>query len=345
MRVDTNRVPAELKRAYRAMAEAAERQTREDARLNSGQRQAAREEAEEQCRRELAEGRHRVSRMVPVLWDVPRHVVLAPTFSENASSALVDLFKSSFDCTLEPLSAGSLARQVLESEGRHRDYEDLEPARFTPPPPAAESEAGRDLATPPVPWTFASPEPKDFLGNEFLIWLWWQCVCDDGLVQCPEGAVALAFDRILDMECAWQVTGKQMLRAIGPTRLPEAATALRLGKWPRKAGCVVAADGEQWMLSLQGDRFLVSGLTLPKPEFEEAPTPRQLVEWRLDSIALLDEVLVRLYRAFMHERVDSGWGARRGQIAEWIKGRSRRPDSSSSSIRDAATEQLEPSVA
>ena len=63
------------------------------------------------------------------------------------------------------MTAGSLALRLLEPHGRRRDYEDLRPTRFVTGPEG-------ESQFPEYPWVAKGPEPKDFLGNEFLLWLW-----------------------------------------------------------------------------------------------------------------------------------------------------------------------------
>ncbi|MBT8484370.1 MAG: hypothetical protein KJO43_02250 [Phycisphaerae bacterium] len=313
LRLDTNRVPASIRQAYVAMAQETLR-GRQNGNGGGAGRRAAQEEAQERCREELAAGRHLRSRMLPALWDVSRHLVFVPAFSDATVNALAELFAVTFDARLEPLSAGALARERLETSGLRRDYEDLGPTPFTGAPPAA---AGGDV--PAVPWSHMGPEPKDFLGNEFLIWLWSQTEIGSATISTGEGEVAIAIDRTLDMECAWDVTGKQMLRANGPARLPEAVASLRTGKWPRKLGLVMAAGGEQWELSFQGDRFAVSGAKLPKPE-ETPASEREAVEGRLNTLDTLDRALVALFHQFLAERTGEGWPSERDTLRRWIRG-------------------------
>lgn len=328
MRLDTNRVPGELKRAYRAMAESAFTLNSPTGVLSRSERQAAKEEAEARCRQELAEGRHRASKLVPVWWDLDRQLLFAPCFSDASVSALNTLLFDSFGASLEVCSAGAIAHDWLSVKGLSRDYDDVRPSRFTPPPPHARSEDGRDLTTPAVPWAFAGPEPKDFLGNEFLIWLWWMIEAEEGLIDTGEGEIAVVIDAMLDMDCAWDAAGKQSLRADGPTRLPEARKGLEFGKWPRKAGLLLSHRGEQWSLALQADRFLATGVKLPRPEGKEAPTSlREEIEQRLVSLEGVDRALLALYHAFLRRRFDAGsWNAERERLSRWIKGeRSERP--------------------
>ncbi|MFG0252017.1 MAG: hypothetical protein ACF8NJ_03995, partial [Phycisphaerales bacterium JB038] len=109
MRLDTNKVPAEIKRAYRAMAESARAQDSVTGFISRREKREAAEEVEERCRQDLSTGVHRRSKLLPVCWDLERGLVFAPAFGEASSSALMDLFHATFDCRLEPLSAGSVA--------------------------------------------------------------------------------------------------------------------------------------------------------------------------------------------------------------------------------------------
>lgn len=326
MRLDTNRVPAEIRRAYRAMAEAhylSERSAgSETGHLSRTERLAAKEDAEERARVELAEGRYRRSKLIPIAWDLPSRTLLAPTFSDATQSALTDLFRRTFEGSLRPLSSGSIAHEVLAEQGRSRDHDDAEPTRLTPAPALARAEEGdRRTDAPAVPWAYGGPEPKDFLGNEFLIWLWSRVASGQDLLETSSGTVAIALDTSLDMDCAWEATGKQSLRADGPTRLPEALVALRNGKWPRKMGMHVAAGGEAYELSLQGDRFLLTGVKLPRPDEDEKPASvREATDRRLEQTFGLDGAMVEMYGAFLRLRFGGGWAAERERLVRWLRG-------------------------
>lgn len=321
VRIDTNKVPAEIRKAYRAMAESAYAMNSPTGVLSRSEKQAAKEEAEARCRQELADGQHRSSKLIPVWWDLARRMIYAPCFSDASVTALNTLIFESFDATIDFASSGALAHEWLSEQGKTRDFDDAKPSRFTPPPAHATNDDGRDLATPAVPWALGGPEPKDFLGNEFLIWLWWMIEAEEGLISTNIGEIAVIIDAVLDMDCAWDATGKQSLRATGPARLPEARKALEFGKWPRKAGLILAHRGEQWSLTLQADRFLFTGVKLPKPEGDDAPkSPREEIEQRLNSLEQLDRTMLALYHAFLRTRFDPTWSGVRERISKWIRG-------------------------
>lgn len=324
LRIDTNRVPAEMRTAYRALAEEARRRDSPTGAVGRHDRREARAEADERLREELAAGKYRRSTLVPVLWDVRRRLVLAPAASEAKRTALDGLFGETFDASLHPCTSGALAHALVTGRGRTRDYEDLAPSPFTAPPPGAEDEEGRDTDVPAVPWSHAGPEPKDFVGNEFLMWLWALTSRGEAVVDTPRGSVAVVIERVLESHCAWGVGGAQVLRADAPTRWPESARAFSSGKWPRKAGLTIAVAGASYQLTLQADQLVVSSAKLPDPD-EPPATPRELTEHRLAAIAELDGALTGLFEAFIDRRLDAAWSSTREHIADAIARRRPRP--------------------
>ncbi|MBL9118396.1 MAG: hypothetical protein JNL80_00610 [Phycisphaerae bacterium] len=342
MRVDVAKVPSEIKRAYRAMAEDARRGRDTDgvAALSRASRKEAKEEAEERCRKDLADGKYRKLSMVPFLWDLPSGLLLTPAASDAHFQELKSLFDVAFGLRLDRRSAGTVALDLLSQRGRTAVLEDALPDALVDRPegPAQDGEDGeapaaahfRAAGRPEVPWVQAGGEPNDFLGNVFLLWLWWHCDEREGLIETSGATVAIMIDRLLDMECAWGVTGKQSLRGETPTKVIEAGKALQSGKWPRKLGLTVAAHGQEFRCALQGDQFAVSGLSLAKPEEENRLTPRQVLEQRIDAVLTFDRILVLLYEAFLNDRFGRSWETRAGQLRAWIAAMGGRRTSSQS---------------
>ena len=324
MRMDSVRVPPEIKVAYRAQEERAMTRAAADASTGIDQRplgragkREAKENAERRWLEEVSDGRYRSSKLVPVLWDLRGGKLLAPAGSDAVYSALRDLIQTTLGARLQPLSAGTLALDLLASRGMTSAFDDANPDAFVSPPVSRQA----DVVVgdrPSVPWAEGGPEPKDFLGNVFLMWLWWHAEMKDGMVELPDGStVAVVVDRTIDMECAWGVTGKQSLRGDGPGRNPEAAKALQSGKWPRKLGLIVSDHDREWTLDLQGDLFRVSGLKLPRPE-ELPGSEREAVEERIESASTLDDLVVGMFDAFLRERFTGTWTTRRDELRSWI---------------------------
>lgn len=330
IRIDTHKVPSDLKNAYRKVHEHAFAAQNPSGFASKDQKRQAREEADAQVHEDLAQGKFRRSKQVELLWDLADGLLYCGNTGSKVHEQLAARFRASFDLTLEYQSSGRLGASILDQSKRQRDYEDLRPSPFTPAPDAARpdgDEAGQsgplDISIPSVPWCASGTDLKDFLGNEFLLWLWHHTLHHEGEVEIATGhgkrGVSVMLDRTLDMDCAWGVTGKQSLRGSGPTRMTEAREALRQGKWPRKTGLIVADGDAQWELTFQADQWQVGSALLP--EIEKADTPRQLIEQRLDNIRLLARTLEAMYHVFLDLRTSSKWAGQRDQIRDWIKSR------------------------
>lgn len=330
MRLDTHKAPADVMRAYRRMNEQAARDASPTGQASRRELREAKELAERQVREDRASGRFRKSKAVPLLWDFKRKELLIGSATQTAIEHASLLVAETFDVKLSVISAGVRAGEVLRGQGKGRDYEDLQPSKFTGPPamPARDRDAddegfagGGDLSVPLVPWVAKAVDLKDFLGNEWLMWLWRHAETSDDPIETGGnvGPVHVFVDRALDMECAWDAGGKQTLRGDGPGRLAEATAALRTGKWPRKAGLVLSDGESQWSLTLQADKLQVSACTLP--EIDDAQSPREVVDLRLNQIRRLVQLLDGCFEAFIAERTSGRWPTARTDITKWIKAR------------------------
>ena len=320
MRLDVVRVPPEVRRAYVAIAEQARSAAMEEGSpgwLPRTARREARAEAQRQWEEEVGQGRYRSSKLVPFLWNPAKRVVLTPATSDAVLAPMRDLFTATFGGRLEPRSSGSLGLDLLATRGLLTSFEDAQPDNLGRAP------AGGEEGRPEVPWATGGPEPKDFLGNVFLLWLWWRFENGEGLIDQPNRrSIAITIDRSIESECAWGMTGRQTLAGDAPTSWPESRVAIANGKWPRRIGLLISDGAYDWACTLQGDRFTVSGLRLPRPEVP-SETPAEAALQRIESIGAFDQALIGLYEAFLADRFSDAWPTRRGLMAEWLNARSR----------------------
>ena len=194
LRVDTNRVPAELRQAYKMMEEEAMAAANPSGFISKKQKKSVKDTVTQQIEGELRSGKFRRSKLTPVFWDLISEAVYSPA-SPTAGEKLMELFERSFGLELQPLSAGSLAQKILESRGRRRDYEDLRPTRFV-------MGDGGEGHYPEYPWTAKGATPKDFLGNEFLLWLWHEADQTDATIKTERSEITIFIDKSLDLDCA-----------------------------------------------------------------------------------------------------------------------------------------------
>lgn len=326
LRLDTHKVPTDVKHAHYKINEQAAAAGSPTGLASRTEKREAREAAGRSLDKDLADGMYRKSASYQVMWDLESKTLYLNATSGKAIEHLVRLMRMAFAVELHQLTAGVLAGAILRELGKMREFEDLAPSSFTDPP--AQFERGPDDARgwsrgdhPPLPWVAKSSDLADWIGNEFLIWLWWLCETNDGMV----GDVHVVFSSSLDMDCAWGVGGRQALRGDivggGPTKLKEAGNALATGKWPRRAGLLLAQDDTQVELTLQGDSFAVTAAMLP--QIEDAASPRELTMHRLLLIHLLGNTLDTVYRWFLKDRTASSWASKRTKIRRWIETRSK----------------------
>jgi hypothetical protein len=309
LRIDTNKVPGDVKKAFTIMEEEATAATNPSGFISKQQKKGVKDIVREKVEEEAKSGKYRRSKLLPVLWDVQEQIVYC-TASASSMEKLMEIFERTFGLELAPLSAGSLALRLLEDSSKRRDYEDLRPTRFVSGPDG-------EGQYPDYPWVAKGPEPKDFLGNEFLVWLWHEADARTSIVGTESaGDVTIFLDRALDLDCAYGQTGKDTIRGDGPSRSPEARDALRVGKAPRKAGLILHASSQQFDLTLNAETLGVGSAKLP--DVEEADTPRTLFEERIGLLRDLAKTLDALFATFLRVRASSSWEGQTGVIRRWI---------------------------
>ena len=309
LRIDTNKVPGDLKKAYQMMEEEAAAANNPSGFISKLQKRDAKDIVRRRIDEDLRSGRFRRSKLLPILWDLPSQTLFCNA-SGAAQEKLLEIFERTFELKLMPLSAGSIALRMLEPKGRRRDYEDARPTRFVHGP---EGESQH----PEYPWVMKGAEPKDFFGNEFVLWLWHQAEVNDGSLETPAGDVTIFFDRWLDLDCAYGQTGRDVLRADGAARMPEALDALRSGKVPRRAGLILEAAGHQFHVTVGAETMSIS--TLKLPEVEEAENPRVLFEERIAMLRDFCRALDGALEAFLKARASSAWESQAHGIRKWIQ--------------------------
>jgi hypothetical protein len=309
LRIDTNKVPGELKKAYVMMEEEAVASTNPSGFISKNQKKDVKDTVRKKVDADLRSGKFRRSKLVPMLWDLPTHTLFCSA-SGSTYEKVSEIFERTFRLKLEPLTAGSLGMRALEEHKRRRDYEDLRPTRFVTGPEG-------ESQYPDYPWTAKGPEPKDFLGNEFLVWLWHEADARTSTIATESGEVTIYIDRSLELDCAYGQTGKDALKGDGPSRMPEALDALRSGKVPRKAGLIADINRQQYAFTLSAESLALGGAKLP--DIEEADSPRVLFEERIALLRDLCKGMDALYATFLKLRASSNWEGHVSQIRRWIK--------------------------
>ena len=160
-------------------------------------------------------------------------------------------------------------------------------------------------------------QQKAFLGKEFLTWIWYRA------------ETAPKFELPGDRSCEVEVLGPMLLDAHygdarstalkgeSPNTAPEAATALLEGKKLARTRLKIECDGVDWIATIDGETFNITGLGLPRSgqlPFDE------LLRLRLEFMLEYETLFSELFAAFLEIRLDEGeWSAEIKKIQKWVR--------------------------
>lgn len=159
----------------------------------------------------------------------------------------------------------------------------------------------------------------DFLGQEFLTWLWWRCAHGAGeFTLRGEMTVGVAFDAMLQF-AAPDDEVETTLRHGTPAESDEAAAALRQGRLLAKAQVLVAEGARQWVVAINGASMALS-VRLDGSLSDEAETDLDRTSDRAASWLAIHEIVQGLFEQFLAVRVGAGWAEEAKGMAAWMQG-------------------------
>ena len=309
LRIDTNKPPAELLHSYQKINEQTILEASGREFPSKTERREAREQARARADAETRSGAFRRMKQVAVFWDLKRCEVYLGSTASSAIDPFILLFARTFEQRVVPVSSGALAARWAAQAGEGTLLDRCQLTHFIHPPDGVETSdevhhtsEGRSL---------------DFLGTEWLTWLWYTSHVESPEVKTSGGPpVTVLFEKSLQLECAFKMSGSLTISAADPTRLPETPVALATGKQPVRAGLQIAAHGDVFRFCLRGDVMNVSSLQLPPPQ--EAGNPRVLFEERMDHLRHFVSAIDALYAAFLKRRLSSKWPQTLAAVRTWV---------------------------
>lgn len=305
MRIDEQKIPSDLLRAYYQVELQALTATNPSGHPSGRQKRQAREYAKDRLENEAKDGRYLRRKAIPILWDAPSNELFVGTVSVTALDRLVTLFHHTFERKFELLGAGRQAFNQAELTNQTRAVDDARPTVFV--------QGGQ---TTDVAWV-PDEHNRDFLGNEFLLWLWFYLENESDTIKLGDDSeVAVMISRSLMLECPRGQFGKESISSDGPTKLPEAHRAIQAGKLPRKMGLTLVRHDSQYELTLQAESLAVGAARLPPPEEEDE---RARLEERVTQLRHLLETLDLLYAAFLQHRLGEPWTKEAAKIKKWLR--------------------------
>lgn len=306
LRIDTEKLPTDLFKAYFAIELKALAAGNPSGFASMKQKREAKEAARDRLEDEAKDGRYKRRKCVPVLWDAKSNEVLFGSTSVTQVDRLCTLFQQTFGYALDPITSGRRMFQLAELYQRTRSVDDSAPSAFVP-----------GVSPEAISW-IPDESSRDFLGNEFLLWLWYNADGESDTVELADKSDATyMIARTLTLECPRGQTGHETITHDGPSKLPEAKRAVQSGKLPRKCGLTLVRHDTQYELTLHGETLAVGSCKMPNPD-EETKDARAKLEERADQIRHLIETLDLLYDAFGQQRMGKGWADTLPRMQKWL---------------------------
>lgn len=305
VRIDSCTIPSPIKRAWMHQELSGMTSGDPGSKPTKAQRQEAKEAVEQRCADEADKGNFRKLNETSVLWDAVTDTIFLSSASEKTNDLILGLVEKAFGIEVAKLSCGGVATEIADEQGRNAELFGASPAIFN------------DQATGNVVWWNGMGDNYDWLGNEFLLWLWWQWDQESNVMKLEDGSeLSGMFARSLNLDCPEGEHGKESISSDSPVSLPEAALAIRMGKLPRKAGLTLVRNGMKYDFNLQSELFSVGAAKISLVD-ESATVSHDPVD-RIEDVREFANTLDMLLAAFCQRRLSSDWDAELGRMRDWL---------------------------
>jgi recombination associated protein RdgC len=163
-------------------------------------------------------------------------------------------------------------------------------------------------------------QQTEFLGREFLTWLWFRSESREGTFDLEGvGTVELWFEGKMTLEADGEERGDKVT-CTGGTRLREARFALTKGKKVTQAAVRLIKGDDEWTFVLDAPWLNLSGLKTPRVMQDEAEDADGLFYERMFLIEQPIAAVNALFSAYVRLRVSEEWEQEEmPQLREWIQ--------------------------
>ena len=163
------------------------------------------------------------------------------------------------------------------------------------------------------------PGIQDFLGCEFLLWLWhgWETFGGTFSVV-GVGEVGIAIDDRVEFSAASDETSLVLRHGL-TARAAEARAALRAGRVPTKARLLIAEGSRQWTATIDGASLALTSVRGPD-DSEECESSEDITADRASNWVALNMIVEQLFLRFVAIRSSDDWKKRAAEIGAWMGG-------------------------
>ncbi|MCI5147078.1 MAG: hypothetical protein D3923_16525, partial [Candidatus Electrothrix sp. AR3] len=166
---------------------------------------------------------------------------------------------------------------------------------------------------------------KRFVGQEFLIWLWFSSEERGGSVELPgKGDIMVIFEKHMLLEYGEGPESEKLICRGVQTELKEARAGLALGKKPEQARIKIGSDEYEFSFTLTAATMEFRSMKLPKTAGagDGDGDDRESLEGQiLERISLFEEgieMVNELFRLFITLRTSNGWADELVKMRHWI---------------------------
>lgn len=304
VRIDSCQIPGPIKRAWTHIELSGVMQDNPGGRPTKVQREEAKEAVESRCAEESKNGNYKKMAVVPILWDSQTESLFVGNTSEKTADYCLGLMQDVFGLEFSKVNPGKLALEFADTAETTESVFDASPTAFHP-----ESNGT-------VVWWNGMTDNYDYLGNEFLLWLWWNWEVNGDVIALNDGTeVSGMFARSLSLDCPIGENGKETISSESPVTLPEAKLAVQNGKLPRKAGLTLIRNDEQYDLTLQAESFSICSAKIK--QLEDDVTSTDSFD-RIESVRQIAATMDLLFGVFCTARFCGEWPSELKKIQAWL---------------------------
>jgi hypothetical protein len=161
----------------------------------------------------------------------------------------------------------------------------------------------------------------DWLGPEFLTWLWWRSSTDPKFRHADGTEVYVHLDEYLELRGERAAARKTTLRTGMPGASAEAKVALRNGKVVTAARLILARGEEETTFTLRAEDMDVSAAKLPAPDGGGGKDKEGAEERLANSLTAARRLYADIdlcFQTFLEVRTSAGWDAEATRLRSWV---------------------------
>ena len=165
-----------------------------------------------------------------------------------------------------------------------------------------------------------SDDSQEFLGQEFLTWLWFYGETNNWCIDIPNmGEIYYGIDSLLVMEEDENICCTQRLHGPAPTNSPEADAALKDGKKITTLRVMIEYDEQIWHATWKAKTFNFSSVKLMQPTTNDQEDRFQELALGIETISAIFD---KIYDIFLQTRLSDTWGKETlPQMQQWVQTR------------------------